>query len=1127
MATIEEIKQKISANETLTEDDFAVLKNDYYRGGKAAIDTLVSKRGGISLFAKDFGKVEYKQEESATITAAFSNPGNKAKTKLRDEFLLDYFTLVSVQDSPTPFQDYATGGGSSSATAFLDAVAIKEAVEEDGIFGNTFLNTPEEEDIRSGDLARAVGNTPPPADDPASASETSEIKPSEALQCLLLKNLGALSKTYKTALRRKIIGDAGEFIAYPYRGKIININSDPSTNFINNLTLQRNLNPYFSQVHTKNTFIDEKNKLAGGKLPQSVTTRLRISFIKQQNVGDTKSLIELPFLQSARKRSKGSDGQANSYYVSDDIVGQARLKDEKSILKKLNWELNIKYEGTNPATYRNDVAVEFKITAPSIESFTKTWQYEDIDKKFNLFDLILFPYYETDSEGYGRIFKSQFSPNYNRIRLYLGSSPSGRLKKKFKEFYNKNSTVLDLTPYEHDFKREAEGQQYSLTVKYRGYVQSLLTTPELDALSSPDIKAKRKGRDDALKQAAATGCGLEEMRRISELLLQMAENDPKTITEEFVSMFNGRNIEASEGTQAYPGFGFWSIPASDLDSTIGGGGDEIDFETLYNAIRTNTGKSLPTPSESSLESTALGTTPSATSSRSISGNSTSVLPDINELSFFYLADLLDVILKNTQIYKNQSSLYDETSNEFYNQNLRFIMGSFEDPKTKQHINLGHVPISFQFFKEWYQETVLDKELFLYPALSMIRDLVERVVTNLLSEVCYQVDESNRNLVRVAFFTGVGGTKEQNDKVFQFWKTKYKDSDNSDVYINEDSAGLPLISPSFNKTVSEHINYCVIYVTGPQSGFNNSTLSNTPHFYLDNSNYLGPSSFSFERTTEPYQREARYFRNSASGITQLAGVYSTTLDLAIPMYTIYPSTFYKLTLGKDSYNIPDTNIDLFTELGINGYYAIKSVNITLNGGIDAPEDKFTISGIWQSSELPFSELRQPAAAAETFLHQRIAEEVLLNCNNIIDGIETSIQAGMGLGNIDGTPTLEQIIADQEQDAAERADMQRQTEEISRRQQESNIQSQEQIIDNTQLAEQLATIENSNFTLGSEIIIRETSRNGVYIADAEEYKVRIVGQGGEGEITVFNSEDQKIGVYKDGAFFEENQQSQETE
>jgi len=1006
MATIDEIKQKISANQPLTEEDFAALKEGYNRGGKAVIDTLVTTRGGISLFAKDFGKVEYKDELPATITAAFSNPGDKAKTKLRDEFLLDYFTLVSGEDDPTPFQAYATGAGSNSATAFLNAVAIEEAEEQGDWFES--LNGAEEDDIRTGDLAAAVGNTPPPADDPASASETSEIKPSEALQCLLLKNLGALSRTYKTALRRKIIGDAGEFIAYPYGGKIININSNPSTNFINNLTLQRDINPFFSQVHTKDTFIDKKDKLAGGKLPQSVTTKLRISFIKQQNVDGIKSLIELPFLQSARKRSKGSDGQANSYYLSDDIAGQATLKDEKSILKKLNWELNIKYEGTNPATYRNDVAVEFKITAPSIESFTKTWEYVDIAKKFNLFDLILFPYYETDSEGYGRIFKSQFSPNYNRIRLYLGSSPSGRLKKEFKEFYNKNSTVLDLTPYEHDFKREAEGQQYSLTVKYRGYVQSLLTTPELDALSSPDIKAKRKRRDDALKQAAATGCGLEEMRRISELLLQMAENDPKTITEEFVSMFNGRNIEeALTGESAYPGFGFWSIPASELDSTIGGG-DEINFEALYNAIRTNTGASLPPPNESTVTPTALGTGPIPPPSPSISGNSSPVLPDINELSFFYLADLLDVILQNTQIYKNKSLLYDETSNEFYNQNLRFIMGSFEDPKTKQHINLGHVPISFQFFKEWYQETVLDKELFLYPALSMIRDLVERVVTNLLSEVCYQVDESNRNLVRVAFFTGAGGTKEKDDKVFQFWKTGYKDVLGTDVYINEQSAGLPLISPSFDKTVAEHINYCVIYVTGPQSGFNNSTLSNTPHFYLDNSNYLGPSSFSFERTTEPYQREARYFRNSTSGITQLAGVYSTTLDLAIPMYTVYPSTFYKLTLGKASYNIPDTNIDLFTELGINGYYAIKSVNITLNGGIDAPEDKFTISGIWQSSELPFDELRRPEAAEATSLQQRIAEEVLLNCNNIIDGIETSIQAGRGIANISGTPTLEEII-----------------------------------------------------------------------------------------------------------------------
>ena len=82
MATIDEIKQKISANQPLTEEDFAALKEGYNRGGKAVIDTLVTTRGGISLFAKDFGKVEYKDELPATITAAFSNPGDKAKTKL-------------------------------------------------------------------------------------------------------------------------------------------------------------------------------------------------------------------------------------------------------------------------------------------------------------------------------------------------------------------------------------------------------------------------------------------------------------------------------------------------------------------------------------------------------------------------------------------------------------------------------------------------------------------------------------------------------------------------------------------------------------------------------------------------------------------------------------------------------------------------------------------------------------------------------------------------------------------------------------------------------------------------------------------------------------------------------------
>ena len=60
---------------------------------------------------------------------------------------------------------------------------------------------------------------------------------------------------------------------------------------------------------------------------------------------------------------------------------------------------------------------------------------------------------------------------------------------------------------------------------------------------------------------------------------------------------------------------------------------------------------------------------------------------------------------------------------------------------------------------------------------MMRDLVERVVTNLLSEVCYTVDEKNSTLARVGFFTGVGGQSEETDKVFKFWKTKYSGQNN--------------------------------------------------------------------------------------------------------------------------------------------------------------------------------------------------------------------------------------------------------------------------------------------------------------------------------------------------------------
>ena len=361
-------------------------------------------------------------------------------------------------------------------------------------------------------------------------------------------------------------------------------------------------------------------------------------------------------------------------------------------------------------------------------------------------------------------------------------------------------------------------------------------------------------------------------------------------------------------------------------------------------------------------------------------------------------------------------------------------------------------------------------------------------------------------------------------IFQFWKTKYLGQNkgltntSTDVpTLTEASPEAPLIYPSFREPVSRHVNYCVLFTTGPQYGFNNATLSNTPHFYVDNSNFVGPANFSFKRTTETYMRESRYFRNSASGITQLAGVYDTTIDLAVPIYSIYPSTFYRITLGAAlKYVIPNTNLDLFTELGINGYYTIKTVTIDLSGPLGAIESKVTINGIWTDAESPFHLIRQDRADDDTSLEEEVQSRIQEYCLDIVDAVETSVQSLGRFGlKLPQVVPIDEII-ENINEARDRP------EDIADVVEEFQIASQAQITSDESLIQQLNQFQDIGAKRNTRTTIRTTGENGEFLPNASEYQVQVRD---DGTLTVLDAENNQIGIYDQNSGFSETTEDTE--
>jgi hypothetical protein len=335
---------------------------------------------------------------------------------------------------------------------------------------------------------------------------------------------------------------------------------------------------------------------------------------------------------------------------------------------------------------------------------------------------------------------------------------------------------------------------------------------------------------------------------------------------------------------------------------------------------------------------------------------TTVEEGATEVYFFYLADLLDTILIQSGLFKNKQKFNDPTNTERMKQQLRFLLGPFRDPEGNI-INIGNIPISVDFFKEWYKENITAKELYIYPCLAFIRDMAERVVTNLLNEVCFEGIDDTKLIVRSSFFTGVKTSGDgDSDRIIDAARAKEAikplDIDTTEQLTNN----LPMVQVGFKNNIMDYINYCVVSTRQNRDQLKiNAVKAEIPEFVLEG-NYIGCQKANFSRNTQTGLRESRFFRGSNSGITMLASVYNVTLTLDRPIHVFYPNQFIKITIssGGQFIKVGDVQKSVFTELGIDGYYVITKVKTSLSprDGVD----QTILEALWVSSFDPYHTTR---------------------------------------------------------------------------------------------------------------------------------------------------------------------------
>ena len=894
--------------------------------------------------------------------------------ELVNDLLIDYLIYVTV-NGLTGFDKFLESKeGKEKVKLLLNKILEKET----GWFGwggqDTSTNTAADIVNRLNELA---GNVPSDSTDDAEV----EISTSEAKQCVLLQLVKPLSDLYDENLKEACSNDNG-INGLPYSGRIVKLNCGEPSEFVNYLSAVPYLDESFTKIRKSG---DQENLLP--KVIQPIND-YRISFVKKHE----DKLLELPVFYSANKfnhsRTDGTADSSRRYQAvnieeaneeeNPNVQGSsgARVEtisnDDNSIIELRPYQagflstdttdvdISVTYAGGNPSTFRNDVDVSISFTSNTLKHFTKHWTYDGLfddnglPLKFNLFDLILFPRLEKNSEGYGRVFKSQFSPSYNRIRLayistigdFSGTDPA------INRFYNKNCNVLDLTPIDHELTRSDDGSNYRLTINYKGYVQSVLTSPETDALSNDKVKEKREKRDKLLFEAQQRDCSLRDLQKIQSELNILAQNDIKDVSFSMLEKLFERSAEES-----IKGFGMYELSLVDsIRSNLINRDNSLNIEKLKTALKSPTKRTTLTAAGNS---TTLAETATAVDVLADTQNQRA-----GKIYFFYLADLLDSVLITSSLFENTDSFSDPINKKRMMQQLRFIMGPFKDPDGNV-INIGNIPISVDFFADWYKQNVTDKELFIYPCLSFIRDITERVITNLMNEICFAGLEDTKLLVKTSFFSGTG--KDGTDKIITALKESYPkryikkfDLDKMTSLMDD----LPLVQVNYKSNIIDYINYCAIYTRQNREELEQTTtLIKIPEFVLEG-NFIGSHKASFSKTTQTGLREARYFRAGNSGITMLASVYNVTLTLDRPIHTFYPGQFIKIRIAAAGENITinGESRSIFAELGLDGYYSIEKVTAKINprSGID----EVTLNAIWISSEDPYHGYRSVSTNSQS-------------------------------------------------------------------------------------------------------------------------------------------------------------------
>jgi len=798
---------------------------------------------------------------------------------LRD-FINDHFNIYTNRNvsSWDKFLEVAAGGYIDT-----DVQTNDELLEESAVSGSLKALD---------DAAAGVGE----------GSSLSEGKTNfELKQCAIMTMLFDPSRDLRdlassSSRKEETIRDQ-KIYSYFLKNRIIPLYLDPSEkieHMCNYFYSDENIKKFFEQKNFQNKMRKEIFYVYEDKDNNLKEIKLKKSSVQ----GDLNLAIDRLYDPSSDSYIDELDRLKPKYYDSSNQYKYYRLDD-----------INIEYNGSTPSTARNDVKVTLKFHLESFaaleaviaENISPLGLPENETRDLLLRDLVISPIDDDGKSNLTSALQNTYHPSRNRIRLKVQAEDwYDNRTIGSEDKYTQPPMILDLTTIDHELSRDSSTGTVSFTINYRGYMQSLMQMPFADALMTDGSALRRKNRAKNIKSIIGKGCTKETLREILRVERNTTQSEN---TNNFSTIYSDlqKNKRIFGATFQHTNWDYVleDLPRSGQDGFVSGlykpSPTEPGFwRTGFGASQTQILTSLSKEGDIS-QSTAVSKLNGAI------GVNDNAFGNRKLTHFVFLGDLILSVSKN--LYKNENN--DEVIEELQNK-LRFIIAPIDLPNPKAdsgytRINPIEIPIDLFFFAEWFHEVIVKKDLRTYPVAYFIRDLIERLVNNLLYETCIAnllPDESPPKL-RVGYFssTSIDSINHGFD-LAKIYDINLHDFDNETSfkfgYLDVGIVSKPLFINEIDfdsvTPVDVHqTDYIVVYCDSPPfkrelASQDSGQLRNEKFVpTLINGVYAASGismmkSISLKKTNSPFLREARYFNNNFGSLALMNNVYNLSFQI---------------------------------------------------------------------------------------------------------------------------------------------------------------------------------------------------------------------------------------------------------